>query len=193
MESENTSTETKKLPPFDQVPDEKPMPTLKRKVVRLDEEKPEKVVRPWLDLGEGDEEICAWPPGEVFSNLELCNRGAKEFDRQAKMLNARMEDIRIALKRINQISFLLNKHQQRLGAMNPKNPNDNVKAFQQRTQERKMQAVKNASEFLKGGTNLVQMAKQLSPDSQLDQAHKRTGGFGQKRPTAVPLHKPQSA
>jgi hypothetical protein len=145
-----------------------------------------------LDLGEGDEEICSTDPRLVFNDVNLCNRGVKEFDRQAKLLNIRLEDIKVALKRINQISFILNKHQMRLGAMNPINPNDSVKAFQQRTTERKLQAVTNASEFLKGGTNLAQMAKQLSPDSQLDSAHKRQGGFGQKRPTVLPLHKPSS-
>lgn len=196
-DEKNTSVETKKLPPLDQVPEATPMPTLKRKTVRLDEDKAVTMIEKpalaaHLDVGEGDAEICAWNPVEVFNNLELCSRGVKEFDRQAKLLNKRSEEIRQSLKRINQISFLLNKHQMRLTSMNPTNPNDAVKQFQQRTQERKLKAVGNAQEFLKGGTNLAQMAKALSPDSPLDNAHKRQGGFGTKRPQTLPLHKPQN-
>jgi len=184
---------TTKLPPFDQVPDAQSIPTLKRKTQRLDVDEPQNLpVQPHLDLGQGDNDICAMPPGEVFTNLDLVNRGCKEFDRQANILNIRLEDIRADLKRISQISFLLNKHQQRLMSMNPKNPRDEIKAFQDRTQERKMAAVEKANQFLKGGTTLKDMQKQLTPQSQLDQSYKRPGGFGQKRPIAGPLHKPQT-
>lgn len=189
----STSMETKKLPPFDQVPDAQPMPTLKRKAARLDTDAPEKPpAPPHLDLGDGDKEICAMHPAQVFTDLDLCNRGAVEFERQSKLLNRRIEEIKIALKSIHQTTFLLSKHQQRLRALNPKNPADGIKAFQQRTQERRMAAVQNSTQVLKG-LNLKQLQKQLDPSSQLDQSMKRQGGFGQKRPVVVPLHKPQNA
>ena len=192
----------KKEPPFDQVPDEKPMPTLKRKEARLDEKKEsyqvepgdsvQPSIAPWLDCGNGDAEICGLPPGEVFNNLELCNRGVAEFNRQASMLNSRVEDIKTKLKRVNQISFILNKHQQRLGSMNPRNPHDAIKAFQQRTQEKRMAAVEKTQEFIKGGGNLKELSKALDPRSPLDKSYSRPGGFGTKRPLAGPLHKPQN-
>ncbi len=180
-------------PPFDQVPEAKPMPTLKRKPARLDTDPPEKApAPPHLDLGEGDKEICAMHPSEVFSNLEFCNRGSVEFARQSMLLNKRIEEIKLALKRIHQTSFLLGKHQARLQSMNPKNPADGIKAFQSRTQERKMAAVQNSTNLLKG-LNLNQLKKQLDPSSQLDQSMRRQGGFGQKRPVVASLHKPQNA
>lgn len=188
-QEKSTSVETKKLPPLDQVPD-KPMPVLKRKEVRIDEDKssdPPKA--PWLETGEGDQEICGMHPAQVFSSLELVNRGAKEFDRQASLLNKRMEDIKVALKRINQISFLLNKHQMRLGAMNPGNPHDGVKRLQARTQERRMAAVTKTQEFLKGGTNLKDLQKALDPRSPLDQSLARPGAPN-RRPAPGNLLKP---
>ncbi len=190
------SVEVKKLPPFDQVPEAKPMPALKRKTpARLDTDPPNKEpvpVPPHLDLGEGDKEICGMHPSEVFSNLEFCNRGSVEFARQSTLLNKRIEEIKLALKRIHQTTFLLGKHQARLQSMNPKNPADGIKAFQGRTQERKMAAVQNSTNLLKG-LNLNQLKKQLDPASQLDQSMRRQGGFGQKRPVVASLHKPQNA
>ncbi len=133
MSDEKETVPEKKLPPFDQIPDPQPMPTLKRKAVRLDTDKPTDPtappIQPHLDIGEGDTEICAMPPGQVFTDLDLCNRGCAEFERQSKILNKRQEDIRVALKRNSQISFLLNKHQQRLSSLNPTNPRDSIKAF----------------------------------------------------------------
>lgn len=173
------------LPPLDQIPP-KPdeMPVLKRKETQLATELPKGEKPIWLDVAGGDAEICGMPPGQVFNNLELCERGCKEFARQSAELNKRMEQIRLALKHIDKTSQLLNHHQCRLLSMNPSNPNDAVKRFQQRSLEQRTKRRENALAFMKQGTTPGDVKKALTVQSPLDAAHGRRGGFGQKRPNA---------
>lgn len=179
------STTTEVKAPLDQVPPppEVSMPVLKRKPTQL-EPKVEKENPVWLQMPGGDVEICGMPPGQVFNNLELCERGCKEFARQSTELNRRMEQLRMALKHIDKTSQLLNHHQCRLRAMNPSNPNDAVKQFQARSLEQRTKRRENALAFMNKGTTVGDVKKAMQIASPLDQAHGRRGGFGQKRPQA---------
>jgi hypothetical protein len=179
-----TTVGEKALPPLDQVPPAPEMPVLKRKAHRLDT-KTETVEKPaWLEMPGGDEEICGMPPNQVFTDLEMCERGCKEFARQSATLNKRMEEIRQALKHIDKTSTLLNHHQLRLRAKNPTNPNDAVRQFQRRSQEMRLLRRDNALAFIGKGTNITDVRKAMNVQSPLDLAHGRKSGFGQKRPQA---------
>lgn len=187
-EEKDLKKDMPKLPPLDQVPDEKPLPQLKRKPTRVDQAATEApALSPWLLMEGGDDEICAMPPGEVFDNLELCNRGVEEFGRQAAILHSRLEDIKKALLRISNISQLLSRHQARLQALNPQDPSAAVKAFQRRSMEKKLKVMEKVKNLTEGGANIKELQKALTMGSPLDNAMRRPGGFGNKRPAPMPL------
>ena len=168
--SEETTPEDSETPPEPIVAETKPEP-------------PHKTGKPWLDMHIEDEEIMGTHPQKVYSNLELAERGLKEFNRQYDELVRRKADIEAKMKVIGSRSAHLSQHIERVKSQRGIDPAKERKAFIQKQHEIRKAKAEKAQEFLRAGTNQKDVLAALTSKSKLDSAlQNRRPSMGSSRP-----------